>query len=298
MLTRDSGRDLKVSGYPGKAYGPARAKQLARMDLGGPSATSINVDNYVFYAISWYMYKKWSIIPKLPNYAWPRLSAEEGYPDDSSPSDADDNDPDIVIANGPILDDATFYAGSGYTPPGGNRPAGPAGPQTYTETIPMAGTNTVLLPSPTSTQAPPPASTSVPPAPPPYATGTCSFHLTETQICAPDDKNLFATITLLDNSKTTIGSVTAGGAQPNGAPINVADNFQFLSKLPHPIVIVGEHQNDYIQFTYGGLQWTSKTPGGGARCNNGGWDPRQGPSCGGRAGTVFAHNNMDCFFPC
>ncbi len=47
-------QDVTVSGYPGKAYGPSRAKQSARIELGGPFAICINVDNYVFYAVSWY----------------------------------------------------------------------------------------------------------------------------------------------------------------------------------------------------------------------------------------------------
>ena len=71
------------------------------------------------------MYAKWGIIPKLPSYGWPRLSAQEAYPDDSAPDDGDDSDDTATIDSGAILDDADFYAGSGYTPDGGNQPAGP-----------------------------------------------------------------------------------------------------------------------------------------------------------------------------
>lgn len=163
---------MTVSGYPGKAYGPSRAKQLARIELGGPSAISINVDNYVFYAVSWYMYNVWDIVPLKPKYGWPRLSADEHYPDDSDP--LGDDGSTMTVNGGAILDDQDFYAGSGCTPDGGFQPAGPPGAADYTEAIPM--------PTPTSAASPPPAPT------PAYAPGTCSFHLTETQTCTSDDK--------------------------------------------------------------------------------------------------------------
>lgn len=287
-----------MTGYPGKAYGPSRAKQLARMDLGGPGATSINVDNYVFYAISWYMYSKWKIIPKLPTYSWPVLSSVEG-PDDNSADDADDDD-SIVIASGPILDDADFYAGSGYTPDGGNQPAGPTGPSTDTEYIPGSApmTSTVAA-APPASSTPPAAPPAAPPAPA-YAPGTCSFHLTETETCDTDDKNLFATIILLDNNKTNIGGVASTSVNPYGVAINDANKFLLLSNLPLPIAITAEHEGDYIQFTYGGTSWTSQTAGPAAGCSNGGWDPRDGPTCGGQWGSEdnVATNQMDCSFSC
>ena len=85
---------------------------------------------------------------------------------------------------------------------------------------------------------------------------------------------------------------------PIGEGINNGSPYSFTSKLPNPLVVTGEHENDYIQFTYGGLSWQSKTSNGGAYCNNGGWDPRDGPICGQRVGNQNAVNNMDCFFPC
>ena len=266
------------------------------MDLGGPAVTSINVDNYVFYSIQWYMYSKWKIIPKLPNYSWPRLSAEEAYPDDSAPDDDDDDtDPDaiVTIASGAILDDADFYAGTGYTPPGGDQPASPTGPSSDTETIPMPTDSATSSAPPT----PPVASSTPPAAAPPaaYATGTCSFHVDEYQDCATNSANLFATITMLDNAKTVIGTTTVTGGAV-GVSINTA--YSFISKLSSPMVVTGEHENDYIQFTIGTLSFTSRTTTGSANCSNGGWDPRNGPQCGGRAGNVNAKNQVDCSFPC
>lgn len=284
-------------GYPGKAYGPSRSKQLARIDLGGAAATSLNVDSYVFYSISWYMYLKWNIIPKDPAYSWPKLSAEEAYPDDSA-SDDDDDDSDSVftIESGSILDDADFYAGSGYTPSGGDQPAGPTGPSSNTETIPMAS---VTAPEPTSSTIAPTTSSLVasppPPPPPAYATGTCSFHVDEYQDCQDDSENLFAVITMYDNAKTVIGT-TSVAEDSLGASISTA--YSFTSKLANPMVIIGEHENDYIQFTIGALSFTSRTTTGSATCTNGGWDPNEGPICGSKAGNVNAENQVDCSFPC
>lgn len=149
-------------------------------------------------------------------------------------------------------------------------------------------------------KAPPPPASTTPVTPPPYVTGTCSFHLKETQVCLPNDKNLYAIINLKDGQGNDIGDTNVDPAKnPVGDPINANDPLSFNSKLPHPIVVTGEHSNDYVQFTYGDLSWQSKEPNGGAYCNNGGWDPRSGPRCGIR--DIIrrnAENNMDCFFPC
>ena len=240
------------------------------------------------------MYAKWGIIPKLPSYGWPRLSAQEAYPDDSAPDDGDDSDDTATIDSGAILDDADFYAGSGYTPDGGNQPAGPIGPSSVTETIPMA---TVAVPQDTSSSPAAPTSSTAPSPPPPslYATGTCSFHVDEYQNCADDSKNLFAVITMYDNAKTVIGT-TSSPAGSLGVSISTA--YSFISTLASPMVVTGEHENDYIQFTIGALSFTSRTTTGSATCSNGGWDPRNGPQCGGRAGNVNAENQVDCSFPC
>lgn len=169
-------------------------------------------------------------------------------------------------------------------------------------------------------------------APPAYATGTCSFHLQEWQNCANDSSNLFAIVKMLDNDKNDIGDTqTDPTTNPLGDPINNSDPYSFTSKLPLPLVIVGEHEGDYVQFTYGSLSWTSRTTSGSATCSNGGWNPKDGPVCGSRYGDTNAvclviilrpypflslslslfdfffeekvtkptqENQMDCSFPC
>ena len=164
-----------------------------------------------------------------------------------------------------------------------------------------------IMPSPASqpcawTTTPPTTSFNCPAPTPPaeapaYATGTCAFHLTETQTCESDSQNLYAIVKLVDANKADIGD-TPVDTNPLGASINAADPYSFDSKLPNPIVITGEHSDDYIQFTYGGLSWKSTDEGGQGHCNVGGWDPRGGPLCDGIEEDETSVKNMDCFFPC
>jgi len=117
---------------------------------------------------------------------------------------------------------------------------------------------------------------------------------------------LYGNITLYDNSKTVIYTTpsnyfTNAGL---GEPINVDNGSTFghdPGPLPYPVQITGEHENDYIQFTYGSLSWTSKDKTGAANCSNGGWNPRNGPVCP-NGGTGLedtpAENQVDCCFPC
>ena len=119
-----------------------------------------------------------------------------------------------------------------------------------------------------------------PPSAPAFAPGRCSFHLDEWENCASDDKNLFAIITMYDNNKAIIGQTNVNpDTNPLGDPINDATPLSFQSKLPFPLLVVGEHRGDYIQFEYNGLHFTSRDKEGDANCSNGGWDPRRGPKC-------------------
>lgn len=158
-------------------------------------------------------------------------------------------------------------------------------PQPIPQTLPL--TPPLLPPSPP------------PPPPTPYVSGQCSFHLTGTQICTPDSENLFAIINLKDGAGNDIGNTKVDQKKNSfGDGINADSSLSFNSKLPHALVITGEHQNDYIQFIYDGLSWQSKTPDGGAHRNKGGWDPKGGAACNFRFATQNAVYNMDCFFPC
>ncbi len=148
--------------------------------------------------------------------------------------------------------------------------------QMKTDNIPPSATGA----SPTSSAASttPTASTVLP-----YATGTCSFHLDEWQNCLNDSSNLFANITMYDNNKNQIGQTdTSQSGDTLGDPINSSDPLSFVSKLADPMVVVGEHEDDYIQFSIGSLSWKSTDTTGSAKCSVGGWNPKDGPSCTGR----------------
>ena len=144
-----------------------------------------------------------------------------------------------------------------------------------------------------------------------FASGTCCFHVDEWQDCNNDSNNLYANITMYDNEKNIIyetpqNYLANGGL---GEPINAGDGATFQGPLPQAIQITGEHENDYVQFVYGSLSWTSRTTGGpwgaAASCSDGGWDPNDGPTCGyyvngdpDPAATYPAENQIDCCFPC
>ncbi|KAK4496239.1 hypothetical protein PRZ48_012219 [Zasmidium cellare] len=145
------------------------------------------------------------------------------------------------------------------------------------------------------------ASSSAPSTPPttsqaPYAPGVCSFHMAENEApCVSQSDDFSASILLKDNTGAEIGNTNGFASIDANSPLSLG------SKLPQPLVVTGEHQGDYVQFTYGDISWTNKAPTINgtetlAHCNNGGWDPREGPSCG--RISQKAQRNMDCFFQC
>lgn len=94
---------------------------------------------------------------------------------------------------------------------------------------------------------------------------------------------------MYDNNKAVIGQTQVDATKnPLGDPINNADPLNFQSKLPKPLKVTGEHENDYIQFDYGDVHFQSRTPNDGGSCTVGGWDPRDGPICGLRFGNQNA----------
>ncbi|CAI6332967.1 unnamed protein product [Periconia digitata] len=135
-------------------------------------------------------------------------------------------------------------------------------------------TTLVVMPSPTA----------APPLPA-FQAGTCCFHLNQWDDCNSENEDLTCEVTLLDNAKNQIGHVDRTSCN-NDNPLGMT------SKLPSVLVVTGEHQNNYIQFNYGALAFTSSDE---ARCSVGGWDPRED--------LCFIENvprkrQMDCCFPC
>ena len=127
--------------------------------------------------------------------------------------------------------------------------------------------------------------------PAPYATtgfaginqlNKCHVHVKESWSCTADNMNLEATIQLWD----------AAGAQmlPETQPSSINANApgSWASKLESRLVLVGEHQNDYVQFTLGTAEWKSSDTDQSKPtwCSVGAWDSKGGPSCGGRGGSL------------
>ncbi|MCJ1276319.1 hypothetical protein MMC21_004124 [Puttea exsequens] len=141
-------------------------------------------------------------------------------------------------------------------------------------------------------------STLAPETPSSYVTGQCFFDLKDTDYCESLDRNLFAVINLKDGAKKDIGDTTVDTTSDHfGVGINDSTAYNSVSKLPHPLLIMGEYENDYVQFTFGGLSWSrsSRTPNGDAYRNIGAWDPEHGALCYSTWGGQNATRDMEFF---
>lgn len=125
-----------------------------------------------------------------------------------------------------------------------------------------------------------------PEAPPPVAPyvvvggsgpqiGKCHVHVNEFHSCAGDAFDLSTEVTIWDVGGNQIGyqSVKRAGATE---PLFVT------SKLEDPLIVVPEHQHDYIQFTLGteNFDSTQHDQTQLSWCSVGDWDPSEGPTCG------------------
>jgi hypothetical protein len=134
------------------------------------------------------------------------------------------------------------------------------------------------------------ASAAPPPSPPPSPTAQysptggsnefqdrCHIHVWQHENCNPDNSNFQASIQMWDAAGKEILAIT--GLQ------DINDNEHggsWASKLESRITLTGEHQGDYIQFSVADQAWPSNQSDKSKDnwCNTGGWDPKQGPSCG------------------
>lgn len=130
----------------------------------------------------------------------------------------------------------------------------------------------------------------------PSATSTCHIHVDEYEACGVESSDLFADVSMTNGDGVTIAETVINSTYPLGMPINVGDSYSFNVPLSPPIVITGEHEGDYIQFTQGDLSWTSRTTTGAVICHNGEWDPKDGPVCGLRYGDTNAVCVIDPLF--
>ena len=105
--------------------------------------------------------------------------------------------------------------------------------------------------------------------------GKRHVYVNEWEDCEGDAHNIATEVTIWDVGGNKIG-------YHNTAEAGAIDPLSVNSKLEAPLVIVPEHQGDYVQFTLGTEKFDSKQNDQTALswCSTGGWDPRQGPACG------------------
>lgn len=108
--------------------------------------------------------------------------------------------------------------------------------------------------------------------------GTCKVLVREIWTCEDVASNLYASVEITDASGKTVYT-TPGSAHSPGQPINDDRPLKLMkSGMDKTLTIVGEHTNDYIQFSYGSTSWTSSDTEGDASCKLVGddWD-KNGP---------------------
>ena len=301
-------------------YGASRCDEFAHIYGKGKVNTkaTVNADNYAWWATGMYWAKKYGWAPSKRSLD--KRQSTQFTIDDSA-------NPNLGIVYDDAADDPSFSADASTfnLPPSTDQSmchmdmgtAGqpkmicdgqdftlydPATEPTLTDgPIATSTSSSAQGPGSTSTAPPPP-----PPVPPAYAPGVCSFHIDEYATCEDEAKNLYANVKMWDNGGSTTNPIgetdLSTAANKNyGNHIDVGNSYSFTSKLKTPLIITGEHANDYVQFTLGAISWKStdkglQVAGGVADCNQGGWDPRS-RSCIGQAG-VTQKQGIDCSFPC
>jgi hypothetical protein len=145
-----------------------------------------------------------------------------------------------------------------------------------------------------------------PPKDQPYASGEVHMHIYEYWGCkgGHTDK-LSVQVELRDRKNQMIGQMRRTQAGVS-APVLVKSSFeQELVITPEWHQGVRSANDGWIEFQLGDLKFDTRGKSGGAHCNWGGFDPRQGPTCwidDGNGGVIsmpqaVAINQIDCWFP-
>lgn len=126
---------------------------------------------------------------------------------------------------------------------------------------------------------------------------TCKIDITEVWTCEAVESNLYAEMKITNAQGKTLYS-TPGSAHSPGQPINANHPLSIQEDgMEKPLVVVGEHSDDYIQFTYGDVHWQSKDTGGKAHCKLKGEDwNKQGPQ--GCPNAMASSREFECEYPC
>ena len=169
-----------------KAYGPKDCYDLAKNR--NTDVAVYNADSWTFVALAIWAEKTFN----LTNPPQPR---EYAAPAQTEPTDESEIDDVIYIDSAAVV-------------PQGASPV-PAGQDYFVDTTLWEIQDPAGGPPPSQPSASASATSTLPTAPSPaYATGTCSFHLTETQDCETIGKNLYAINNLKDAAKNDIGDTS------------------------------------------------------------------------------------------
>ncbi|KAI4858757.1 hypothetical protein F4820DRAFT_204727 [Hypoxylon rubiginosum] len=127
--------------------------------------------------------------------------------------------------------------------------------------------------------------------------GTCKVQVKEIWTCEDAASNLYASVQITDASGKTVYT-TPGSAHSPGQPINDGHPLKLKeSGMDNTLTMVGEHTNDYIQFSYGSTSWTSNDTKSDASCKLVGdnWD-KNGPK--GCPNAMAVTRTFECQYPC
>jgi hypothetical protein len=265
-----------------KAYGPKLAKILARFQPISPSSKQTgyfvqrNDDNLVYFALSNY------VATKIGTYPYAPVIYDKIRDAPMLPPARSSVDPYILFTangdNAPSFDNITSF-----------------GPEAeYNKSIAVSCPAVDNEPDVLQVDIGAPAPTDA--YPDGYWTerdtwlnvlresevgGFCSLSVTESWTCEDQASNLYAAVTVTGPDEKVWYTTTEG----NSIGLHIDDSHPLKVQaggMTNELVIVGEHVNDYVQFTYGSLSWTSGTTTGDyAYCTLKGddWDKNGPPNC-------------------
>jgi hypothetical protein len=123
----------------------------------------------------------------------------------------------------------------------------------------------------------------------------CKLSIVEVWTCEDVTKNLYAQLRITGTDGKSIYTTPQATSSP-GQPISAGQSLSIQETgMNNPLVVTGEHTNDYIQFSYGTASWTSGTTDGDNNCTLKGSDwNKEGPKCPGMAQT----RQFNCVYQC
>jgi len=115
---------------------------------------------------------------------------------------------------------------------------------------------------------------------------TCHLKVVETWTCQPSNDNLYADVSIASANGTALYQSAQSATTP-GQPIDVDKPLKITLSSQDELTMVGEHADDYIQFSTKMASWKSSTISGQASCHLVGHDwNSQGPQGCPSAGIV------------